>query len=138
MRRSKVDGLTYLTRTTLALPAGSLPLWVVHTTAPTEPDWRDWSDELAGVDAAWRQARPSPTLLVGDFNATWGNRAFRTLLGDGFTDAAADVGDVLGMTWSQRFFLLPPLVQIDHVLASAGLAVTSFHTGAVPGATIAT
>jgi endonuclease/exonuclease/phosphatase (EEP) superfamily protein YafD len=126
---SRFDGLSYLWRTTLKLPSGVVPLWVVHTTAPVPPDWHDWSRELAGVDDTLRRVHPRPLLMVGDFNATWNNRGFRVILATGLTDAAAARGHALDMTWSQQFPLLPPLVRIDHVLTSSGVVVTSIRTG---------
>ena len=130
---SRVDGLSYLWRTTVKLPSRVLPLWVVHTTAPVPPDWHDWSRELAGVDDTWQRVRPQSLLMVGDFNATWNNRGFRALLDAGLVDAAAARGQALDMTWSQEFPLLPPLVRIDHILSSRGVVVTAIRTGPGPG-----
>ena len=130
---SHVDGLSYLWRTTLRLPSGNLPLWLVHTTAPVPPDWQDWSRELAGVDQALRAVHPRPLLMVGDFNATWNNKGFRAILDTGLTDAAAARGDALDMTWSQQFPLLPPLVRIDHILSSPTVVVTTIRTDPGPG-----
>jgi endonuclease/exonuclease/phosphatase (EEP) superfamily protein YafD len=127
--KSRVDGLSYLTRTSLKLPSAVLPLWAVHTTAPVSPDWHDWSRELAGIDQTLKRAHPRPLLMVGDFNATWGNKGFRAILATGLTDAAAARGLALEMTWSQDFFLVPPLVRIDHILTSPGVIVTKIRTG---------
>jgi endonuclease/exonuclease/phosphatase (EEP) superfamily protein YafD len=69
-------------------------------------------------------------LVVGDFNATWGNRGFRRLLDDGFVDAAAARGHPFQMTWPRNWQLLPPVLRLDHVLTrGAGLAVTAIRTG---------
>ena len=87
---------------------------------------------LAG--AAWAvvagavRAERLPVLVAGDFNATWGHRAFRRLLGAGLTDAAAARGRPFQMTWRQGR-LVPPLTRIDHVLTTDGLAVTAIRTG---------
>ena len=130
---SRIEGLTYLLRTTITLRGAPLPLWVVHTTAPTDPGVREWSQELDGVHRLLVANDPRPLLMVGDLNATWGNRGFRAILATGLTDAAAARGRALDMTWSQRFFLLPPLVRIDHVLTSPGVVVTTIQTGPGPG-----
>jgi endonuclease/exonuclease/phosphatase family metal-dependent hydrolase len=71
--------------------------------------------------------------MVGDFNATWGNRGFRAILDTGMTDAAAARGQAFDMTWSQNFFVLPPIVRFDHVLTNSSLAVTTITTLDGPG-----
>ena len=38
--------LPFLVRTSLRLPGLTLPLWVVHTTAPVNPGWNLWNVEL--------------------------------------------------------------------------------------------
>ncbi len=133
MAESSVDGQPYLARTTVTLPRGHLILWVVHTTAPVEPGVREWNDELDGVDRLLRSNHPHPLLMVGDFNATWGNRGFRAILSTGLTDAGAARGEALDMTWSQLMFVLPPLVRIDHIVTGPGIVVTSIHTEPGPG-----
>jgi endonuclease/exonuclease/phosphatase (EEP) superfamily protein YafD len=130
---SRVDGLSYLWRTTLELPSGLLPLWLVHTTAPVPPDWHDWSRELAGVDQTLQRVRPRPLLMVGDFNATWNNKGFRDILATGLTDAAAARGQALDMTWSQDLPPLPPIVRIDHILTSPAVVVTTIRAEPGPG-----
>jgi endonuclease/exonuclease/phosphatase (EEP) superfamily protein YafD len=132
VRVSKVDGLSYLWRTAVHFPGGSLPLWVVHTTAPVPPDWRDWSLELAGLDRTVRAARLPDLVLVGDLNATWGNKEFRSILRAGLVDAAAARGHALDMTWPQ-VPVVPPLVRIDHVLSTRSVAVTEIATEPGPG-----
>jgi len=69
-------------------------------------------------------------LMVGDFNATWGNKGFVALLHDGLTDGAAARGKAIDMTWPNGA-IVPPLVRIDHVLTGAHLAVTQI--AAKPG-----
>ncbi len=128
-----VDGISYLARTTVELPGGPLSLWVVHTTAPTEPGVREWNDELNGVCRLLTSLRPHSMLMVGDFNATWNNRGFRAILGTGVTDAAAARGEALDMTWSQLTTPIPPLIRIDHVLTGPGVVVTSIHSEPGPG-----
>jgi len=130
---STVDGLPFLVRTSLLLPAGAVPLWVVHITAPVGPGWQLWNRQLARVCQLLRIRRPGPILLVGDFNSTWGNRWFHAILDTGLTDGASARGEPFAMTWSQMFFLLPPLIRIDHVLTGPGLEVSSIRTEPGPG-----
>jgi endonuclease/exonuclease/phosphatase (EEP) superfamily protein YafD len=130
---ASVDGLVYLIRSTLTLPTGTIDLWVVHTTAPTSPSLNAWNRELDGVLENLKRFHPHPLLMVGDFNATWGNRGFRAILSTGLTDAAAARGEPFAFTWSQRLPVLPPLIRIDHVLTGGDLTVTSILTHVGPG-----
>ena len=130
---SAVDGQPYLARTAVTIGTRHVALWLVHTTAPINPGVRQWNDELDGVLDMLRAAHPRPVLVVGDFNATWGNRGFRAILSTGLTDAAVARGRDLDMTWSQLLGPLPPLIRIDHVLSGPGVAVTAIHTEPGPG-----
>jgi endonuclease/exonuclease/phosphatase (EEP) superfamily protein YafD len=128
-----VHGLAYMVVLGLAFHGRTLPLWVVHTTAPVNPDWNNWNLELDGVHAALEKSRPRPLLMVGDFNASWGNRGFRAILSTGLTDAAAARGQPFAFTWNQRLPVLPPFIRIDHVLTGGNLTVTTISTHDGPG-----
>jgi len=130
---SYVDGLAYLITSDLVLPSRTINLWVVHTTAPTNPSVEAWNLELDGVYQSLEKVHPRPLLMVGDFNATWGNRGFRAILATGLTDAAAARGQPFAFTWSQRLPVLPPLIRIDHVLTGGDVTVTSILTHPGPG-----
>ncbi len=125
----------FVVETSIVLPSGTYPLWVVHTSAPLPADFGAWKQQLALLGRAVRArgARGARgLLLVGDFNATWGSKGFRTILDTGMSDGAAVRGHAFDMTWSQIDHPLPPLVRIDHVLTGAGVTVTQIHTS--PGA----
>jgi endonuclease/exonuclease/phosphatase (EEP) superfamily protein YafD len=113
-------GHPLIVQTTVELPSGPQPLWVVHAIAPLPASFSEWKGQLA-------------LIIVGDFNATWGSRGFRGILDAGVTDGAAARGKAFDMTWSQTKPLLPPLVRIDHVLTGPGLAVAQIRTGDGPG-----
>jgi endonuclease/exonuclease/phosphatase (EEP) superfamily protein YafD len=131
---SSVNGLAYLIRTRLALPGRAIDFWVVHTTAPVNPDWNNWNLELNGVYQALQKYHPRPLVMDGDFNATWGNRGFRAILSTGLTDAAAARGQPFSFTWSQLVDHLPPLIRIDHVLTGGDdVNVTTIATHDGPG-----
>jgi endonuclease/exonuclease/phosphatase (EEP) superfamily protein YafD len=119
------DGTTmqYLVTATLWSPGGPVALRLVHTLAPLPRYWREWSTALAAVGQSVRASGVSNMLMVGDFNATWGNSGFVALLHDGLTDGAAARGKAIDMTWPNGA-VVPPLVRIDHVLTGARLAVT--------------
>ena len=127
-------GQPLIVETTIQLPSGNQALWVLHTTAPYPTFFFDaWRGQLALINQEIRKRGTAGLLVVGDFNATWGNKGFRTILDDGLTDAAAARGHPFDMTWSQIEHPLPPFVRIDHVLTGSRVAVTSIGTGPGPG-----
>ncbi len=77
-------------------------------------------------------ALTGPTVLVGgDFNSTPDTAQFRTILNQGFSDAANQAGAGFTPTWpADRWF--PPLITIDHVL-TRGAVATSVDSVEIPG-----
>jgi endonuclease/exonuclease/phosphatase (EEP) superfamily protein YafD len=122
--------MQYMVEATLWSPGGPVDLRVVHTLAPFPAYWREWLAALAAVGRSVRASGDARMLMVGDFNASWGNKGFVALLHDGLTDGAAARGLATDMTWPNGA-LLPPFVRIDHVLTGARLAVTQI--AAEPG-----
>jgi len=122
--------MPYLVEATLWSPGGPVALRLAHTLAPFPAYWREWSAALAAVGRSVRASGDSRVLMIGDFNATWGNGKFVALLHDGLTDGAAARGKAADMTWPNGA-VVPPFVRIDHVLTGARLAVT--QTAAEPG-----
>jgi endonuclease/exonuclease/phosphatase (EEP) superfamily protein YafD len=102
-------------------PGGpSVTVTAVHPVAPVANHEHRWHEELGLIQAALGGIA-GPQLVVGDFNATRDHRAFRALLRSGFVDCAdaARQRTWPGLTWpaDRRF---PPLMRLDHVLASRG------------------
>jgi endonuclease/exonuclease/phosphatase (EEP) superfamily protein YafD len=129
----EVEGLPYLVTSSLVLPNRTINFWVVHTTAPTAPSVSDWNQELDGIYKQLERVHPRSLLMVGDFNATWGNRGFRAILSTGLTDAAAARGQPFAFTWSQLLPILPPIIRIDHVVTGGAVTVTEIQTHPGPG-----
>jgi endonuclease/exonuclease/phosphatase (EEP) superfamily protein YafD len=123
----EIDGRPVLLRATVETEGGPLRLYAVHVVAPFGGGRGSWMNEVRAITDAVRTER-LPILMAGDFNATWGNRAFRRLLDAGLTDAAAARGRPFQMTWRQGG-RVPPLTRIDHVLTTDGLAVVAIRTG---------
>jgi endonuclease/exonuclease/phosphatase (EEP) superfamily protein YafD len=117
----------YMVQATLWSPGGPVALRVVHTLAPFPRYWREWSAALAAAGRSVRASGDSHMLMVGDFNATWGNSGFVALLHDGLADGAAARGKAADMTWPNGA-IVPPFARIDHVLTGARLAVTQIAT----------
>jgi endonuclease/exonuclease/phosphatase (EEP) superfamily protein YafD len=124
----EVDGRPMLLRATVHTEGGPLRLYAVHVAAPLGTRWKAASRELRRITELARAER-LPVLMAGDFNTTWGHRAFRRLLDAGFTDAAAAGGRPFQMTWPRDRRLIPPFTRIDHVLTTPGLAVVALHPG---------
>jgi endonuclease/exonuclease/phosphatase (EEP) superfamily protein YafD len=127
------EGLPLIVRTTIHLPSGPQTLWVIHTTAPVPGSFADWKAQLAEIARQVRARGPHRMLLIGDFNATWGNKGFHQVLDAGLIDGAAARGHAFAMTWSQTKHPLPPLVRIDHILTGPGVTVSRIQTGDGPG-----
>jgi len=120
----------YMVSATLWLSGRPFAFRLVHTLAPFPAYWHEWVAALAAVGASVRDTGTTHMLMVGDFNATWGNRGFAALLAAGLTDGAAARADALEMTWPNGA-IVPPFVRIDHVLTGTDLAVTAVgaHAG---------
>lgn len=122
--------MQYAVEATLYSPGGPVTVHVVHTLAPFPAYWREWSAALTAIGRSVRADGSARMLMVGDFNASWGNRGFAALLHDGLTDGAAARGKAIDMTWPNGA-IVPPFVRIDHVLTGPRLAVSEIaaHPG---------
>ena len=117
-------GMQYMVEATLWTPGGPVDLRLFHNLAPLPAYSQEWSSALAAVDRSVSASDNHHMLMVGDFNATWGNGGFVTLLHHGLTDGAAARGKAFDMTWPNGT-VVPPFARIDHVLTGARLAVTN-------------
>jgi endonuclease/exonuclease/phosphatase (EEP) superfamily protein YafD len=122
-------------RARLDPPGGpAVTVTAVHPAAPVADREHQWRDELGLIQAAL-SGTSGPQLAAGDFNASRDHRAFRAILRSGFVDCAdaARRRPWPGFTWpaDRRF---PPLMRLDHVLASRGGAVVhEARTVSMPG-----
>ncbi len=130
-----VDGLIAAAPRARIDPPGllSVTITAVHPVAPVADREHLWRQELALIQAALADTS-GPQLAAGDFNASRDHRAFRALLRSGFVDCADAARQRVwpGFTWpaDRRF---PPLMRLDHVLASRGAVVHETRTVRVPG-----
>ena len=131
-----VDGLLAAApRARIDPPGGpAVTITAVHPVAPVADREHQWRQELGLIQSALA-GTAGPQLAAGDFNASRDHRAFRALLRSGFVDCA-DVARQRpwpGFTWpaDRRF---PPLMRLDHVLASRrGAVVHEARIVRVPG-----
>jgi endonuclease/exonuclease/phosphatase (EEP) superfamily protein YafD len=124
----------------LAAPSASITvagqpvtLRSVHPVAPIMGRQDRWHQDLARLREALT-ATPGPQVIAGDFNASRDHRPFRDLLAAGFADCAdiAVQRSWPGFTWpaDRR---LPPVMRLDHILVSPGIAVSAARTVQIPG-----
>lgn len=124
-------GDPFLVAARLVTGRTTLRLWVVHTDAPPT-SVRLWRSDLDRIAARAATRGRSRLLVVGDFNASWGNAGFNAVVDSGLIDGAAARADPFAMTWPQSSWL-PPLVRIDHVLTGSGVALRTIATADGPG-----
>ncbi|MCK9896673.1 endonuclease/exonuclease/phosphatase family protein [Frankia sp. AgB32] len=104
-------------------------MYAVHTISPTTgPYTSRWRTQLSALRQEARTAT-LPVVMAGDFNATRDHRPLRRLIDAGVRDAHDVVGAGWDPTWSARAVLVPPVLRLDHVLASPAFAVTGFQVG---------
>lgn len=112
---------------------GETDVFVVHPAYPLHIE--AWRDEHAALLAAAEEQ--APDLIVGDLNATLDHAPVRRLLDAGYRDATELSGSGFQPTWpatgSGWQGLVPPVVQIDHVLVDDGWTATRTWTVGIEG-----
>jgi endonuclease/exonuclease/phosphatase (EEP) superfamily protein YafD len=106
----------------------------VHPDSPGTHDQADsWEGDLDGVRDVIDTSGP-PTLVVGDFNTTYWQPAFRELLtaGPGYHDAHALMGEGLTASWPDHK-RVPPFARIDHALVDGRIVPTDVSNVSLPG-----
>ncbi|MEZ3181847.1 endonuclease/exonuclease/phosphatase family protein [Streptomyces pimonensis] len=103
----------------------------VHTYYPLGDPER-WARDMAALTSLARSSGPD-TVFLGDFNASLDHAPMRELLAAGLTDTHAELGHGWARTWPVGHPLVPPLVQLDHVLHGSGLVGVSVGEHTVPG-----
>jgi endonuclease/exonuclease/phosphatase family metal-dependent hydrolase len=105
---------------------GAQPVYVrsIHPLAPTVPVN---IPHLQRALAAEPPATPhgQVRILIGDFNSTLDHAFLRKLIGTGYHDAAAELGDGLVPTWPYDGRPVPR-VSLDHVLVDPRIGVSTF------------
>ncbi|MEX0846371.1 MAG: endonuclease/exonuclease/phosphatase family protein [Ilumatobacteraceae bacterium] len=85
---------------------------------------------LPAIDAMGRADR-TPTVIVGDFNASRWHPAFRRLLSH-WTDVHESLGQGFSVSWPENK-IVPPFVRLDHALMDDGVTALAAHDVDVPG-----
>jgi endonuclease/exonuclease/phosphatase (EEP) superfamily protein YafD len=94
-------------------PAGQVRLLAIHTITPTL-DAPRWVAEIGALAAV--ADGPTPTLLVGDFNAARWHPTFRALLAGPWRSAHEVVGRGWSPSWPVAHYPAPIFVRVDHAL----------------------
>jgi endonuclease/exonuclease/phosphatase (EEP) superfamily protein YafD len=89
--------------------------------------WREALESLpaAGVGTPW--------ILIGDFNATFDQAEFRSVVDSGYRDAGDAAGKGLEPTWPSAEEFPWGLIAIDHVLADRRLGIADYGVVDLPG-----
>ena len=112
-----------LEATVLVPQAQPIRLLVVHTWGPLgRPKILMWQEQLAEIGA-----RPGggPTVIVGDFNATFQHRSFARLVGTRWSDASTSAFGGWRGTWPADRRWRPAMLRIDHILVGPEISVRS-------------
>jgi endonuclease/exonuclease/phosphatase (EEP) superfamily protein YafD len=110
----------------IAVGAGTVRVRAFHPVTPL-PTAARWRRSFAAMRAQVRDDAGTPTVLLGDFNATVHHRELRRLMGARWRDAAEVAGAGVVRTWSPRRNA-PALLDLDHILVDRGMSVGSFVT----------
>ncbi|MFJ8826952.1 endonuclease/exonuclease/phosphatase family protein [Streptomyces sp. NPDC102467] len=126
------QGDTAWPQTTAEIAVGgrSVRFVAVHTYYPLG-DAKRWTRDMTALASMARSGGPD-TVFLGDFNASLDHTPMRGLLAAGLTDTHAELGHGWARTWPVGHALVPPLIQLDHVLHGPGLAGVSVGERTVP------
>jgi endonuclease/exonuclease/phosphatase (EEP) superfamily protein YafD len=114
-------------RASIAAFGRTVDVVAVHTYYPAgHPSL--WTRDLTAL----RSAAGENSVVLGDFNATLDHAPMRELLAAGLVDSHAELGNGWAPTWPADR-LLPPLMQLDHVLHGHGLAAVTTSERTLPG-----
>jgi endonuclease/exonuclease/phosphatase (EEP) superfamily protein YafD len=109
---------------------GALRFVAFHAASPVPRHVDSWRQDLELLPQ-WCAAG-TPAIVAGDFNATLDHSALRAGMA-GCSDAADERGEGLRPTWSPTLRTRWVGPQIDHVIATAGIAAQTFEVLDLPG-----
>ncbi len=127
-------GANPLIHATVGARNSQIAMIVVHTNAPQSDEtlalWHEQFRQLAVIASTL----PADGMMVGDFNATLLNRPMRHVLSVGhLRDGALSAGAWWPRTWARNLRVIPPLIEIDHMLTGTNIGTREFHIVSDPG-----
>jgi endonuclease/exonuclease/phosphatase (EEP) superfamily protein YafD len=111
-------------------PDGAIRVVAVHFPTPLD-DFESWSHDLRAAAEIGRTA-DGPTLLIGDFNASYWHPDFRRVLDADFVNAHTTAGSGFSTSWPTTW-PIPAFVRLDHALTTGGLVATDVEDFDVAG-----
>ena len=111
-------------------PDGDVRVVAMHVPTPLI-SFEDWQRDLATAARIGSDAT-SPTLVVGDLNASYWHPDFRELLDAGLVDAHIAHGKGFSASWPTDK-IVPAFVRLDHALTTDGLVSTDVADFEIPG-----
>lgn len=124
------DTYNYSLDVTVDGPDGDVRLVALHTPTPLV-SFDNWRRDLRTAARTGRDAS-GPTMVIGDFNASYWHPDFRRMLDAGLVDAHAALGKGFSTSWPTDRFL-PPFVRLDHALTTPDLVSTEVDDFEIPG-----
>lgn len=115
---------------TATTAGGPVRIIAVHPRTPVY-DFQDWKEDLSAIGRI-NLSPDAPTLLLGDFNASYWHPGFRKLLKSGYVDAHIAAGHGFSASWPIDS-VIPPFVRLDHALTSNGLVSMDIDDFDIPG-----
>ena len=125
-----LDTYNYSLDVSVEGPDGHIRIVAMHAPTPLV-SFDDWQRDLATAARIGNDAQ-SPTLVVGDLNASYWHPDFRELLDAGLVDAHISHGHGFSASWPTDK-IVPAFIRLDHALTTEGLVSTDVADFEIPG-----
>jgi endonuclease/exonuclease/phosphatase (EEP) superfamily protein YafD len=124
------DTYNYSLDVTVDGPDGDVRIVALHAPTPLV-SFENWRRDLRTAAHIGRDAS-GPTMLIGDFNASYWHPHFRRMLDAGLVDAHTALGQGFSTSWPTDR-PVPPFVRLDHALTTPDLVSTEVDDFEIPG-----
>ncbi|MDD6374139.1 MAG: endonuclease/exonuclease/phosphatase family protein [Bifidobacteriaceae bacterium] len=120
---------------TLDIQGTAVRIASAHTASPHRGTdrWHDGIEDLAALGDSDSSTHGTPSIVVGDLNATMSHPSFRDLLVNGaFTDASYELHSGTHLSFPASWFFTPSLLELDHVLHTDGVTTADMTSVTIP------
>ncbi|MFD0704405.1 endonuclease/exonuclease/phosphatase family protein [Alloscardovia venturai] len=90
-----------------------------------------WEHDIAELPRATEKVA-TPVIVMGDMNSSTFHPSLRKVINSGLLDSSLELHKGAHTTFPSSWPLVPPLIEIDHVLHTRELATTSIVTTQIP------